>query len=96
MLKADLARLEEHVAAGHLGGDGLWDRPYRWAEDNLSIEGQEQLVSLMLEPYGDLVDDLADGMSADEDSAFRIDGAMTLGELRTILDQVYGFALAID
>jgi hypothetical protein len=50
----------------------------------------------MLEPYGALIDDLADGMSADEDSAFRIDGSMPLGELRKILDDVYGWALAID
>ena len=96
MLKADLARLEDHVAAGHLEGEVPWDRLYRWAEDNLSIEGQEQLVSLMLEPYGDLVDDLADGMSADEDSAFCIDGSMTLKDLRQLVDDVYGWALAID
>ena len=96
MLKADLAHLEAHVAAGHLEGETPWERLYRWAEDNLSIEGQEQLVSLMLEPYGDLVDDLADGMSADEDSAFRIDGSMKLSDLRAILDEVYGWALSID
>ncbi len=96
MLRADLSRLEERVAAGGIDGDAPWDELYRWAEDNLSIEGQEQLVSLMLEPYGDLVDDLADGMSADEDSAFRIDGAMTLDQLRAIVDDVYGWALSID
>ncbi|MEZ5933297.1 MAG: hypothetical protein R3F54_15365 [Alphaproteobacteria bacterium] len=96
MLKADLAHLEAHLAAGCLEGEAPWDRLYRWAEDNLSIEGQEQLASLMLEPYGALVDDLADAMCADEDSAFRIDGSMRLDELRKILDEVYGFALAID
>ncbi len=96
MLKADLAHLEEHVAAGSLDADKPWDRLYRWAEDNLSIEGQEQLVSLMLEPYGALIDDLVDGMSAEEDAAFHIDGAMPLSELRKIVDEVYGFALAID
>ncbi|MDH3663000.1 MAG: hypothetical protein OEU92_23745 [Alphaproteobacteria bacterium] len=96
MLKADLAHLEQHVAAGHLDGDAPWDRLYRWSEKNLSIEGQEQLVSLMLEPYGALVDDLAEQMGADEGSAFHIDGAMTLSELRTIIDDVYGWALSID
>ncbi|MGI9421220.1 MAG: hypothetical protein ACR2RA_25620 [Geminicoccaceae bacterium] len=96
MLKADLAHLQEHVAAGHLEDETPWDRLYRWSEQNLSIEGQEQLVSLMLEPYGALVDDLADDMAADEDSAFRIDGAMALSELRAMVDEVYGWALAID
>ncbi len=96
MLRADLARLEEHVAAGALDGEAPWDRLYLWAEATLSIEGQEQLVSLMLEPFGTLVDDLAQGMSADEDSAFRIDGAMPLDRLGAILDEVYGWALEID
>ena len=96
MLRADLARLEAHVAAGALNGDAPWDRLYGWAEATLSIEGQEQLVSLMLEPYGALVDDLAETMGADEDAAFRIDGAMPLDRLSAIVDQVYGWALKID
>ena len=96
MLKADLAHLEEHVAAGSLDRDRPWDRLHRWSEQNLSIDGQEQLVSLMLEPYAALVDDLAEGMSAEEDANFRIDGSMTLDALRTILDDVYGWALTID
>ena len=96
MLKADLARLEEHVAAGALEGDAPWDRLYRWAEANLSIEGQEQLVSLMMEPYGALVDELADGMGADEGAAFHIDGAMSLDRLREIVEAVYGWAIGLD
>lgn len=96
MLKADLVHLEKHVAAGHLEGEAPWDRLYRWAESSLSIEGQEQLISLMLEPYDRLVDDLADGMGADEGAAFGIDGAMSLDELRAIVDDVYGWALSID
>ncbi len=96
MLRADLAHLEAQVAAGALEGEDPWDRLYTWAESKLSIEGQEQLVSLMLEPYGELVDDLADRMGADEDAAFRIDGAMSLDRLSAILDEIYGWALKID
>ena len=96
MLTADLARLGEHVADGALAGEAPWDRLYEWAETSLSIEGQEQLVSLMLEPYGGLVDDLADRMGADEDAAFRIDGAMSLATLRAIVQEVYGWALDVD
>ena len=96
MLKADLARLEAHVAGGALDGQTPWDRLYRWAERSLSIEGQEQLISLMLEPYGTLVDELAERMGADEDAAFRIDGAMSLERLRSIVEEVYGWALEID
>lgn len=96
MLKADLAHLEEHIASGALDGGAPWDRLYLWAEGNLSIEGQEQLVSLMLEPYGELVDDLADNMGADEDTPFYIDGAMSLARLKEIVEEVYGWALKAD
>ena len=96
MLRADLSRLEQHVDAVDFAGEAPWDRLYRWSENNLSLEGQEQLVSLMLEPYGDLIDDLADSMGADEDTCFRIDGAMSLKQLRAIVDDVYGWALEFD
>ena len=95
-LKADLVHLEEHVGTGALDGGTPWDRLYAWAEQNLSLEGQEQLVSLMLEPYGELVDDLADRMGADEGASFRVDGAMSLDRLRAIFEDVYGWALTID
>jgi hypothetical protein len=94
MLKSDLAHLAAHVVSGALDGAAPWDRLYLWAEANLTLEGQEQLVSLMLEPYGDLVDDLAESMGADETIAFRIDGAMPLGRLREIVAEIYGWALA--
>ena len=95
-LKADLAKLECHVDSGALDGDAPWDRLYLWSEDNLSFEGQEQVVSLMLEPYGALVDDLADTMGADEGAAFRIDGAMPIDRLREIAEEIYGWTRAVD
>lgn len=100
MLDADLTRLETHVdagaPAGALAGEFAWNELYNWAEESLSLEGQEYLVSLMLEPYGELVDDLADTMGADESDAFPIDGAMPLEQLRHIVEDVYGWALKID
>ncbi len=96
LLKADLAKLAAHVDADGLRGDAPWDKLYNWAEKNLSLEGQEQLVSLMLEPYGLLVDDLAERMDADEAAAFRIDGAMPLDRLQAIVEDVYGWALDVD
>lgn len=50
----------------------------------------------MIEPHGALVDDLAAGMSADEAAHFRLNGAMTIGELREVLRRRYDWALAID
>ncbi|MDG2064943.1 MAG: hypothetical protein P8L36_08110, partial [SAR324 cluster bacterium] len=37
----------------------LWQRVMLFAESNFSLEGQELTVSLLLEPHGELVDDLA-------------------------------------
>jgi hypothetical protein len=95
-LRADLAHLAEHLDGGDLSGPAPWDRLYRWAEANLGLEAQEQLVSLMLEPHGDLVDDLAAAMSADEAPRPRIDGAMPLSRLRALTEDLYGWALALD
>ena len=57
-LRADLESMSDYIAAESLADDHPWDRFYHWAEETLSLEGQEQLVSLLLEPYGELVDEL--------------------------------------
>jgi hypothetical protein len=96
-LRSDLARLTAHVASGWDRHETYpWDALWRWAAARLSLEGQEQLVALLLEPHGALVDDLADGMDADEDAAFTIDGTMAVGQLREILSEAYDWALPLD
>ena len=95
-LRADMLALTEHLATADMTAPYPWDRLWRWGEATLSLEGQEQLVSLLLEPHGDLVDDLCETMSADEEDNWRIDGAMPLADLRAIIEDVYGWALAID
>lgn len=95
-LKLDLDRLAAHLATGALEAPSPWDALYRWAETALSLEGQELLVALMMEPYGALVDDLPMRMSADEHAGFRIDGGMTVARLRDILENDYAWALGID
>ena len=96
LLKADLDRLTEHLETGALEKVMPWDRLYRWSESALSLEGQELLVALMMEPYGALVDDLPARMSADEAAGFAIDGRMTVRQLRDILAANYAWALEID
>ena len=95
-LRADVARLAEHLAGEALAGPHPWDALWRWGEANLSLEGQEQLLALLLEPHGDIVDGLADCMDADEGRAFRIDGAMSVARLRAILAEYYAWASALD
>ena len=97
MLRDDMELISGHLAEHRLATDPHpWDRLYRWAEGALSVEGQELLVSLMMEPYDYLVDDLAPCLSADETKATRIDGAMTLHVLRSKIEDQYDWALAID
>jgi hypothetical protein len=95
-LRADIDRLIAHLGEDGPKGDMPWNNLWLWAEDRLSVEGQEQLAALLLEPYPGLVDGLADCMAADEGRIDRIDGSMTLAELRGILENAYGWALQID
>ena len=95
-LTADLAALAAHAKGADLTRDYPWNRLWLWAEGALSLEGQEQLASLLMEPYGALFDDLGARMCADEQNGWCIDGAMPLAALRAIVEDVYGWALAID
>ncbi|WP_068410101.1 hypothetical protein [Labrenzia sp. OB1] len=95
-LRTDVRLLSDTVKAWDFDQPHPWDALWRWGQDALSCEGQEALLSVMLEPHGDLVDDLADCMGADEAPSFCINGAMRVSELRAILEQHYGWALSID
>ena len=95
-LRDDLANLSEFVSAMSPGLPFPWNKIYLWSEGNLSMEGQEQLVSLLLEDHGDLIDDLATGMAADENIHFQIDGAMPLSQLREMMDNIYRWTDQID
>ncbi|MGJ8616579.1 MAG: hypothetical protein ACSHWS_07030 [Sulfitobacter sp.] len=95
-LRRDLSKLADHAAQADLQTAHPWDRLYQWAEATLGEDAQECLASLLLEPYGALVDALSDQMSDRNTQAFRIDGTMRVGELRAILERAYGWALAID
>lgn len=95
-LRSDLARLATHVDAADLASDHPWDRLYQWAETTLSLEGQELLASVMLEPHGALVDGLGPCMAAVEEAGFRIDGSMTLNELERLIEDQFPWALGTD
>lgn len=71
-----------------------WNAIYQWSENNLSIDGREALVSLLLEPHGELIDDLADTMAADE--TFIINGGSSVGQLHAVLRQCFAWAQSAD
>jgi hypothetical protein len=95
-LRRDLVRLTDHVETGVLDGERPWDALMTWAEEALSLEGQEACAALILEPHGPLVDDLAETMGADELTRFRIDGQMRLSALSRLLREGFAWALAAD
>ena len=95
-LALDLDSLSARIAGGVLENKMPWDALYRWGEDTLSLEGQEMLVSMLIEPHGDLVDELADSMDIDENTSFHIDGAMSIDEIKKLLERNYAWALDTD
>jgi hypothetical protein len=96
VLAADLATLERTATDLVRLSPLPWDALYRFAEANLSLEGQEATVALMLEPHGELIDDLAETMAADENPPFRIDGAMSCGALKALIARNYAWTQRYD
>ncbi len=95
-LRDDLTKLVEFLTDFDPATASPYNAIFEWGEQNLSLEGQEQLVSLLIEGHGALVDDLAVTMSADETSSFHIDGSMTIGKIKHILDEAYSWVNDID
>ncbi len=95
-LTDDLDRLISHLKSEDLNFDHPWHRLLNWSEDTLSEEGQELTASLILEPYGDLVDPLTKQMADTHEAHVRIDGSMRIGELRALLEHSFGWALETD
>ena len=71
-----------------------WQRLAEAAAARLSIEGQELINSLLLEPHGALIDDLEDSLSVDETAD--LDPSMSLSALRRLIEANYDWALPVD
>jgi hypothetical protein len=95
-LRTDLSALSDHVASQDLSADYAWDALMNWAKGAVNYECQEQLVSLLLEPYADMVDDLANTMKADEAASFSIDGTKTVADTLNCIHENYDWALGTD
>ena len=74
----------------------VFNNIYQWAEDNLGEECVEYIVSLMMEPYDDIVNPLINQMSSEEEKYFNIPTDRTVKELREILEKKYPEILKID
>ena len=71
-----------------------WRHLSEWSKENLGIETQELINSILIELYPELVDNLEVGTGADEEM-FLIPN-MTLDELEDIIETKYYWAMAFD
>ena len=67
-----------------------------WLEKNVEEECIEYVVSMMMEPYDNIVSPLIKKMSSDEDKYFNIPTSRTVSELRDILEKKYSQILKIN
>jgi len=69
---------------------------YLWLEKNSCEECIEYVVSMMMEPYDDIVNPLVNKMSSEEERHFNIPTNRTVSELRDILENKYSNIIKID
>jgi len=92
-LNEDLVKIDGYLSTADLSKAGAWQGLFTWAAASLSEEGQEMIASLILEPYGALVDDLAPTMADKNRYAFRIEGTMPVAQVRELIEGCFGWAL---
>ena len=69
---------------------------YLWLEKETCEECIEYVVSIMMEPFDEIVEPLVKQMSSDEEKFFNIPTDRTVGDLRNILEKKYSNILNID
>ena len=69
---------------------------YLWLEKETCEECIEYVVSIMMEPFGDIVQPLVAQMSSEEEKYFNIPTERNVGDLKKILENKYSDILKID
>ncbi len=69
---------------------------YLWLEKETGEECIEYIVSIMMEPFGEIVKPLIKKMSSDEEKYFNIPTNRTTGDLKTIIEKKYKNILTIN
>ena len=76
--------------------DFAFNEIYIWLEKNVGEECLEYVVSMMMEPYDNIIHPLIKEMSSDEEKHFTIPTSRTVSDLRQILETKYSQILKID
>ena len=96
-LKNDLKIFEtKFLKELNINQEYLWNSLYQWIEVNLSEEGIEYIVSMLMEPYDEIINPLIKKMSSDEDQYFDIPTKNTVNDLISLIKKNYKNMLAID
>jgi len=74
----------------------LWNKIYIWSDNNLEDECLEYIVSMMMEPYDNIIDPLINKMSSEEEEYFTIPTHKKVSDLKKILENNYKSILKID
>jgi hypothetical protein len=73
-----------------------FNKIYFWLEQNVCEECIEYVVSIMMEPYNNIIEPLVSNMSSDEDKYFNIPTNRTIKELKVIIEKKYPNILDIN
>ena len=76
--------------------DYAFNEIYLWLEKETCEECIEYIVSIMMEPYSEIVTPLIKEMSSDEDKYFNIPCDRKVGELLSIIEKKYSNILTIN
>ncbi len=96
-LKSDLKKFNQYLENNcSFKIQHLWNKIYTWVESNLSNEGIEYIVSMIMEPYDYITDPLINEMSAQEEKYFTIPAHRKLKEVKKIIENNYKSLIKID
>ena len=76
--------------------DYPFNKIYLWLEKEACEECIEYIVSIMMEPFGEITEPLIKKMSSDEEKYFNIPTNRTAGNLKSIIEEKYKNILEID
>ena len=71
-----------------------WNNLFSRSSSCLGLECQELLVSLLLEPYPEIIDEISEGLEDKTEELLNVN--MTIGQIKDMIDRNYKWALDID
>ena len=96
-LKNDLVKFKEYFSnINFINKKYLWNEIYLWIDRYLDEECSEYLISMMMEPYDEIIEPLVKNMSSDEDKYFNIPSSRKLLDLKKIIETKYKLILNIN